>query len=309
MIRGVLGLAGFLLCAARVEAAPVGRAGEFVGQKVVLEGFVERVVCSPSACLLSFDPGFGGLVARIGAPDLERFPDPQESYERRNVAIEGVVSSEGGRLRMELSGPDRIRVADLPGAAGRSRVVETRTRAPVVAGSDGQGGTEGSATRAMPGRTRVEVFDEQNRPPDAGLATTIAELQAENAGSGSDLGSSVVVEGLRARVAIQNETIRELREELEGMRARLDALEGDPAPERDLPESIGVPQIEPWVVPSRRGWSVPRPRTGWSVDRLVRELGSPVSLSEVGPDRTLWVYGEGRAVTVVRGRVVSASGF
>jgi hypothetical protein len=298
---------GFVLLVSPVEATPVDRAAEFVGQNVLLEGFVERVVCSPGACLLAFDSGFGGLVARIGARDLERFPDPRSSYERRNVAIEGVVTSEDGRLRMDLSGPGRIRVQDAPATSGGSRVVTNRARTPLVSGSARSTGR--TVSEEGRGQTRVEVFDGQSGPAGVGLSSRIAELEAEADGSGSASESSVAVEGLRARVAIQNQTIRELREELEDMRARLDAIDAAPAVEGEVASPVEVPEIGSWVVPSRRGWSAPRPRTGWSVERLVRELGSPLSLSEVGPDRALWVYGEGKAVTVVRGRVVSASGF
>src|SRR6188768_2925244 len=35
---------------------------DHIGEAVVVEGHLDSVVCSPQACLLSFEPGFSGLI-------------------------------------------------------------------------------------------------------------------------------------------------------------------------------------------------------------------------------------------------------
>ena len=120
--------------------------------------------------------------------------------------------------------------------------------------------------------------------------------------------TDAAVQGLRERVAIQSHTIRTLEDQLSEMQARMEELEArSPVQEEFVDEP--VPGVDPWVVPARRGFSHEQPRTGWSTHRLVRELGPPTEVQTLSRDSALWVYGRDQAVTVKRGRVVSASGF
>ena len=94
------------------------------------------------------------------------------------------------------------------------------------------------------------------------------------------------------------------------MNGRLQELEQRPVVQEPVEPALpGVPQIEEYVVPSRRGFAEAHPRTGWSVDRLVRELGSPLEVQVQSRDVALWIYGPRQSVTVKRGRVRSVTGF
>lgn len=273
-----------------------------VGRAVTVEGFVESVMCSPRACLLSFETGWSGLVATISSADLDRFPEPKSAYERRKVRVRGVVQDRQGRPRLEITAPSNIETLDRA-AGGGSRVLSAEAKEPVR-----------SEDPAAPPRVRTQVQVSgglSGGSNAARLSEIVRDLRQEGAAVGSGGGASeLAVTGLRERVAIQSETIRTLEDELAEVNGRLQDLEARPIPAEPAEPSIeGVPRVERWVVPARRGLSDARPRTGWSIERVVREIGPPLEVSELGRDRALWVYEGGRALTVVRGRVVSSSGF
>lgn len=290
-----------------------------MGESVTVEGFVQQVMCSPRACLMSFEAGWGGFVATIPSAALDRFGDVKR-FERRSVRIRGVIEDRQGKPRLELTDPSRIQVADGPGGP---RVVKVDEKP--APGSEGAQAPPGRAVPPAPQsgaaadpavpqvKTRVHVSGGLNSGADtSNLSTIVRDLEEEAAASGTGTGdraSQLAVEGLRDRVAMQAHTIQTLEEQLAEMSGRLAELEQRPAPSlADLDDPGRAPELDPWVVPARRGLK-PQPRTGWSEKRLLRELGSPLEVQETARDTTLWVYGPGQSVTVKRGRVLSASGF
>src|SRR5581483_10582692 len=82
--RAVLAVVALLSAASPASAGQVvapSDALSHVGESVVVEGHVDSVVCSPQACLLSFEPGFSGLVVAIPGDAVGAFPDPDATYE------------------------------------------------------------------------------------------------------------------------------------------------------------------------------------------------------------------------------------
>ena len=274
-----------------------------MGESVTVDGFVEQVMCSPRACLLSFAAGWSGLVVTIPASSKGKFGDPK-SLERKNVRVRGVVEDRGGKPRIELADPSRLEVRDLPATGGGSRVVSAEAK-PTRRTADG-------AARSTQPKTQVQVSGglTPSSSKASSLGAIVRELEEEEAATGQGGGaSSMAVAGLKERVAIQAHTIQTLEDELARLSDRLEDLETRPVAEPEPQVAEDLPGVEPWVVPARRGFTHVQPRTGWSADRLVRELGSPLDVQELSRDTAVWTFGPGQAVTVKRGRVVSASGF
>ncbi|MFM7142257.1 MAG: hypothetical protein ACKO2K_10145, partial [Alphaproteobacteria bacterium] len=78
-----LGGVALVLAAGAATAAPIApsQASRHVGQSVDVVGNAESVVCSPMACLISFEAGFSGLVVAIPGDAVAAFPDPEATYE------------------------------------------------------------------------------------------------------------------------------------------------------------------------------------------------------------------------------------
>lgn len=302
-------LAVVFLVPSLANGIPASEAVNHVGESVTIEGFVQQVMCSPRACLMSFEAGWAGFVATVPSGALDRIGDVKR-FERRSVRLRGVVEDRQGKLRLELTDPSRIELME--GGLGRgSHVVKTDEKISEKAGT-GDVPRQRAGPSAPQVKTRVQV---SGGLADGGatsqLSSIVRDLEEEAAVSGTaggDRASHLAVEGLRDRVAMQAHTIQTLEEELAQMRERLSDLEERPMPSlSDLDEP--APAVDPWIVPAKRRLKLTRPRTGWSTKRLLRELGSPREVKELSSDTTLWIYGVNQSVTVKRGRVLTASGF
>jgi hypothetical protein len=139
----------------------------------------------------------------------------------------------------------------------------------------------------------------------------VRELQSEARASetvASGQGGTALVRGLRERVTEQERTIEELGELIQGLEGRLEGLE-TAEPQAPVYRGPAVPRLERYVVPARRGLEA-KVRTGWSAERLVRELGEPAQVTGLSSGGAIWTYADGRSVTVdEKGRVVSSMGF
>jgi len=161
---------GTLLVAAAAAAAPIapGQALQNVGRDVEVEGEAQSVVCSPMACLLSFEAGFSGLVVAIPGDAVAAFPDPESTYEGRRVRVRGRVGERNGRPRIEIRDPRALsieggvsRPAASPGEAGR-RIVSTRSstrRAAPPAVVEGPTPGVPAAPAGLPGGLAAEAPD------------------------------------------------------------------------------------------------------------------------------------------------------
>lgn len=289
-------------------AVPASQAAQHVGKSVAIEGFVEQIMCSPRACLLSFQAGWSGFVATIPVSALDRFGDVKR-LERKNVRLRGVVEDRAGKPRLELTDPSRLQVLEDTAPGAGSRVVRAQEKSRTDSGA---ASAVDSPPAAQP-QTRVQVSGGLSpSAPGGHLSGIVRDLQEEAAVSGTgdgDRASEVAVQGLRERVTMQAHTIQSLEEQLGQLNGRLQELEARPVPADGNGFDDDLPAVDPWIVPARRGFAEAKPRTGWSAKRLVREMGSPLEVHAVSEDTAIWLYEGGFSVTVKRDRVVSTSGF
>lgn len=155
-------------------------AARHVGENVVVEGLVDSVVCSPNACLLSFEAGFSGLIAAIPGEVRGRFPDPESAWDGRRLRVRGTVENRAGRPRIELRDPSAVEVLETgarpstpgPGVrpAGAGVAVESAPGVAVsVTGGIDVGGSGASPGRAAPVRSAGPAV-----PPEKGDASGAA---------------------------------------------------------------------------------------------------------------------------------------
>jgi hypothetical protein len=305
-----------------------GEAASHAGREVTVEGYVERVVCSSRACLLSFGAGFSGLVVSIPSSVGERMPPAREEFEGRTVRVTAVVTMLEDRPRMEIDDPADVERVDV--SVG------------VVAGhvSTKSDAGEGAASTAAPGERQVSVHVEAE-PKGGGVAEITRALEAEDGGAraAAPEGAS----GLAARVSALEERVGETAALPPGM---LPLTDGPVAPDQpddlasvrdhvggldeqiaDLANAVALleqrlaaletavasaaaPQLPGYVVAGERSPTLNRVRRGWSADRVLRTLGEPAQVVGTGAGQATWLYGGGRSVTIdERGRVTAAAGF
>jgi hypothetical protein len=106
----VLGLAR--LAAADDEVVPWDEAEKHVGQSVIVEGRVMGIHCSPTSCLLAFDPSFNRFTAVVQAARFGVFPpDRLDSlYTGRKVRVHGTVQTIDKKPEIILDAPGDISV-------------------------------------------------------------------------------------------------------------------------------------------------------------------------------------------------------
>lgn len=114
----VLLLAFALPAPAQDEAAaiPWDQAGEHVGERVAVEGRILGVHCSPTSCLLAFEPTFNGFTAVVQAAHFDVFPpdDLRARYEGRMVRVRGTVRMVDRKPEIELAAADDIALVTTP---------------------------------------------------------------------------------------------------------------------------------------------------------------------------------------------------
>lgn len=302
-----------------------------IGEEVVVRGHVDRVVCSSRSCLLSFEPGFRGLVVAIPAGLRAELPSPREAFEGRSVEVRGVVEARSGRPRLVLGEASDIRRLALSVGVLESRTIERpggldRSRAaaasqPVAAASE-------SARRSRLGATIRALEGEENPRSGAApagleaLARRVAAIEERLAesmpaapgllpladGAAGTPGREGGVAALRQALADLEREVAALAEDVGELGDRLEAVEQALAGRAE--QEADVPRLPPYVVPAFQPPSLNRVRRGWSAERVLRTLGPPERVVRAAGGSSVWDYGDGRSVTVDgRGRVVSAAGF
>jgi hypothetical protein len=107
----VLLLAFALPARAQEETAiPWDQAADHVGESVVVEGRILGVHCSPTSCLLAFEPTFNRFTAVVQAAHFDVFPpaDLAPRYEGRQVRVRGTVRMVDRKPEIELAAADDI---------------------------------------------------------------------------------------------------------------------------------------------------------------------------------------------------------
>src|SRR5690606_17309785 len=149
-VAALLAASTVLTAEAALAAAPITpeEAEGQIGREVVVEGYVERAVCSSRACVLSFGPAFSGLVVSIPA-SLESDVGPGKDLEGRTVRVTGLVEAPQGRPRIEIDDAANIEKVDLTVGVRNSRIV-TKDGADAAPGAAPGGGTTVRVETAPP---------------------------------------------------------------------------------------------------------------------------------------------------------------
>jgi hypothetical protein len=89
---------------------PWDQAADHVGESVVVEGRILGVHCSPTSCLLAFEPTFNRFTAVVQAAHFDVFPpdDLGPRYEGRMVRVRGTVRMVDRKPEIELAAADDI---------------------------------------------------------------------------------------------------------------------------------------------------------------------------------------------------------
>ncbi len=85
-------------------------AEKHVGENVTVEGRVMAVHCSPTSCLLAFDPTFNRFTAVVQAANFDTLPPARldEQYTGRRVRVRGTIGTTDKKPKIELGGADDI---------------------------------------------------------------------------------------------------------------------------------------------------------------------------------------------------------
>jgi hypothetical protein len=309
-------------------------AASYAGREVTIEGFVERVVCSARACLLSFGTSFSGLLVSIPAAVGKSMPPAKEQYESRTVRVTGVVTMQQEHPRIEITRASDIERLELAVGVSGSRMVTKTDNA------------DSTTQAAAPGEPRVTV-QASTESKDASVNDIVHALQRENGeldGAGRGEVRDEAGSGLAARVkqleervgesaaprpgmlpltdapVLQHQTddVASLRDQLAAIDANLSNLAASVAAleervavlEGTAQGAAAVPHLPDYVIPGQQPPTLHRVSRGWSADRVLRTLGEPIQVVGTGAGPVTWVYGEGRSVTIdERGRVTAAAGF
>src|SRR5690242_11425333 len=96
MRRWVLAMAIVLArTAGAVDAISWNDAEKHVGEEVVVEGRVLGVHCSPTSCLLAFDPTFNRFTVIVQASSFKTFPPASldATFSGRKVHVHGTIKA------------------------------------------------------------------------------------------------------------------------------------------------------------------------------------------------------------------------
>lgn len=105
-------------------------AGAHVGERVVVEGRVLGVHCSPTSCLLAFEPTFNRFTAVVQAASFDRLPPEEldQRYVGRPVRVRGTVRLVDQKPEIVVESPDDLSLVVTKEAreAERTRQAETQ---------------------------------------------------------------------------------------------------------------------------------------------------------------------------------------
>jgi hypothetical protein len=98
--------------AAGVETIPWEAADKHVGKDVTVEGRVVGIHCSPTSCLLAFEPSFNRFTAVIQARSFKTFPPDtlNETFVGRVVRVHGTVRMLESKPEIEVEAPDDLQL-------------------------------------------------------------------------------------------------------------------------------------------------------------------------------------------------------
>jgi len=142
-------------------------AEQHVGETAVVEGRVLGVHCSPTSCLLAFDPTFNRFTAVVQAKDFTRFPPDQldNRYSGKRVRVRGTIVDRDRKPEIEVSDP-----ADL-------KLVETKQDRQERSAQSAEAQDQ-TIDRLDALLDRVETLTERMNEMQARMETLMAQLEA-----------------------------------------------------------------------------------------------------------------------------------
>lgn len=174
------------------DPIPWEDAKKHIGEEVVVEGRVLGVHCSPTSCLLAFEPTFDRFTAIVQATNFDVFPPAQleQRFNGRRVRVRGTVRMMDEKPEIELDQPDDIVLADAEEreAARTAEVADTQTRI-LERLEDVLAGIEELTERLLATQQRMDVMLAQLEQRNAQLAA--ASAPAPHAGPAVPPGMTV----------------------------------------------------------------------------------------------------------------------
>src|SRR5262249_21255560 len=119
MLRIVAISAGLLVAAVALRAEdepPVinwDEAEHHVGEDVTVKGRVIGVHCSPTSCLLAFEPTFNRFTAGVAAAPIDVLPPAglDDQYSGKRVLVHGTIVQNDKKPEIMLSNPGDLKLA------------------------------------------------------------------------------------------------------------------------------------------------------------------------------------------------------
>jgi hypothetical protein len=106
-----------LAVAPAIAADPVVQwdaAEQHVGEQAIVEGRVLGVHCSPTSCLLAFDPTFNRFTVVVQAKDFNKFPPDQldNRYSGKRVRVRGTIVDRDRKPEIEVADPANLKLVE-----------------------------------------------------------------------------------------------------------------------------------------------------------------------------------------------------
>jgi hypothetical protein len=133
----VMLLAAPLPAAAAEEDVPTVRwdeAEKHVGRQVSVEGRVVDIHCSPTSCLLAFEPSFNRFTAVIQASSFDTFPpsDLKKKFQGKKVRVTGKVVSREKKPEIVVDAAEDLALASTRRREERAAARTERVQAELV---------------------------------------------------------------------------------------------------------------------------------------------------------------------------------
>jgi hypothetical protein len=108
-------------------------ADKHVGETTAVDGRVMGIHCSPTSCLLAFDPTFNRFTAVVQAASFKDFPPESldQKYTGRKVRVHGTIVSIDKKPEIVLAKPDDIELTE-PEAEEKAAADQPNPQAEIV---------------------------------------------------------------------------------------------------------------------------------------------------------------------------------
>ena len=157
------------------------QAERHVGDEVTVDGRVLGVHCSPSSCVLGFDPAFKRFTAVVEARSFDTFPprDIDRLYNGRRVRVHGKIEKRDGKPEIVVEMPDDLTLVHAERGPQRDGDRSLRTQTEILERlADVLARIEDLTERLGATQERMETLLAQMEQQGAALAAAQASQQA-----------------------------------------------------------------------------------------------------------------------------------